>query len=473
MFFLPAVFCIYWTLRRHLTWQNLFVVAASYVFYGAWSYKFLLLIAFTTVCSYASGLMMQRVRDRKTLSRTLCVSNIVINLGILVVYKYFNFFSQGLQTLAASIGWHIDTLTLELILPVGISFYTFQALSYTIDVYRGKLTATKDMVAFFAYLSFFPQLVAGPIERAGNLLPQFLKNRNFYYALAVKGMRQILWGLFKKVAIADACGSFVDVCFLNYDLYPGWVAACGAMVFAFQIYCDFSGYSDIAIGTARLFGIRLSKNFDYPFFSRNMAEMWRRWHITLNTWFIDYVYIPLGGNRRGLMITLRNLLIVFLLSGLWHGADMTFVIWGALNGLCVMLLVVLGKSGKYKGTIAAQDTILPSLRETLSIITTFLIFAFTFIFFRAENLPQATAYISHMFSCAPAIDYPIFSHKLLLAIALLVGAEWINRRRDFGLDIAGNGLLRRRAARWTLYYIIIMFTILCITPSQDFIYFQF
>ena len=325
--FLPIIFAIYWWLRNNLKLQNLFVVIASYVFYGWWDWRFLILIAFTSFCSWGSGLLIARTSENGAeypprgqnaifASKFWLIANIVLNLGILATFKYYDFFVSEFGHI---LGISTDSLLLRIILPVGISFYTFQALSYSIDAYRGKIEPTRDPIAFFAYVAFFPQLVAGPIERATNLLPQFQKARTFDYAEAVEGCRRILWGLFKKMVIADNCAVYVDSVWKDYASQSGSTLVLAAILFAFQIYGDFSGYSDIAIGTAKLFGINLRDNFLTPYFSRNVAEFWKRWHISLNTWFVDYVYIPMGGSREGRWKTIRNTFVIFLLSGLWHG----------------------------------------------------------------------------------------------------------------------------------------------------------
>lgn len=323
--FLPIVFILYWkVVGAQLRLQNVFVVVASYVFYGWWDWRFLLLIALTTGCSYVSGRLIENYGGRRSMQRVVCISNIVLNLAILCYFKYVNFFGESFAALLRTIGMQADWVTIDVLLPVGISFYTFQALSYTIDVYRNKMKPTHDVVAFFAFVSFFPQLVAGPIERATNLLPQFEQKRMFDYDKAVDGMRQILWGLFKKIVVADNCAAVVDSVWAAYDDQSGATLLLAAIFFTFQIYGDFSGYSDIAIGTARLFGINLKRNFNFPYFSRDIAEFWRRWHISLNTWFRDYIYIPLGGSRCSRWKVMRNTMIIFLVSGFWHGANWTF-----------------------------------------------------------------------------------------------------------------------------------------------------
>ena len=332
--FLPLVFFIYWGLRRHLKWQNLFLLVASYVFYGWWNWRMLSLIVLTSVTTWGSAMLMRG--DRSRADKTWAALNIVLNMGILCMFKYLNFLRDSFVHLLNVFGLNPDWPTLHILLPVGISFYTFQAISYTVDVYRGDIKPTRDVVAFGVFIAFFPQLVAGPIERAINLLPQFLRTKKFDYATAVVGMRQILWGLAKKIIIADGMGHYVNQLLDNPYYYSASSMVWAGIMFAVQIYADFSGYSDIAIGSARLLNIRLQPNFRYPFFSRNMKELWQRWHISLMTWFRHYVYFPLGGSRRGRWRTVFNTMVVFSLSGLWHGADWTFVIWGTVNGLLLL-----------------------------------------------------------------------------------------------------------------------------------------
>ena len=329
--FLPVVFALYWFVFKGRKPQNLLIVIASYVFYGWWDWKFLFLIAFTSLCSFLSGKFIAKNEDSPQKQKWISAANIIVNLSVLGVFKYYNFFAESLADLLSAFGFQADFVTLNVILPVGISFYTFQALSYSIDVYKGKIKATDDIVEFFAYISFFPQLVAGPIERATNLLPQFQKERNFDYAKAVDGMRQMLWGFFKKMVVADNCATVVNQHWAEYHNLPTVTLMLLGVLFAFQIYCDFSGYSDIAIGCARLFGFDLKQNFNFPYFSRSIPEFWRRWHISLTTWFRDYIYFPLGGSRCDKWKIIRNVFIVWAVSGLWHGANWTFVCWGFLQ----------------------------------------------------------------------------------------------------------------------------------------------
>lgn len=388
LIFLPIVFLLYWFVFKKLKIQNILVVTVSYLFYGWWDWRFLILIAFTTLCSYASGILLERHEGHRYIQRWISAANIVLNLTILCLFKYFNFFSENLAYLFRWFGLELDWVTINILLPVGISFYTFQALSYTIDVYRHKIKPTHDIISFFAFISFFPQLVAGPIERATDLLPQFEKPRSFDYTAAVDGMRQILWGLFKKIGVADTCAMAVNEIFANYETLNSLNLAWGAFLFSFQIYGDFSGYSDIAIGIAKLFGISLRRNFNYPYFSRDIAEFWRRWHISLTTWFRDYIYIPLGGSRCSKWKSFRNTMIIFLVSGLWHGANWTFICWGTFHALLFLPLLLMKKNRKYRDTVA-ENRILPSFKEIGQITITFLLVMIGWIIFRAENIKEA------------------------------------------------------------------------------------
>jgi alginate O-acetyltransferase complex protein AlgI len=360
--FLPIVFVLYWFVtNRDLNLQNALIVASSYFFYAWWDWRFLSLILFSTFVDYFLGLKLSK-EYRPSRRKALLWISILVNLGFLGFFKYFNFFLDNFISAFSFFGIEIAGNSLKIILPVGISFYTFQTLSYTIDIYRNKLEPTKDFVAFAAFVSFFPQLVAGPIERATNLLPQFYIKRAFDYERAIDGMRQILWGLFKKIVIADNCAEYANLVFNNPADYEGSTLLMGAVFFSFQIYCDFSGYSDIAIGTARLFGFTLMQNFAFPYFSRDIAEFWRRWHISLSTWFRDYLYIPLGGSRGSLWLKVRNTFIIFVISGFWHGANWTFVIWGALNAVYFVPLLLTNTNRKYLGVVA-QGSYFPSIKE--------------------------------------------------------------------------------------------------------------
>jgi D-alanyl-lipoteichoic acid acyltransferase DltB (MBOAT superfamily) len=471
LLFLPAVFLLYWFVFKRRNVQNVLIVVASYIFYGAWDWRCLFLIALTSLCSYASGALMQKIPQTDIWRKILSLSNILLNLGILCYFKYFNFFGETFTTLLNSVGIQADWVTLNVILPVGISFYTFQALSYTIDVYYGKIRATNDAVAFFAYISFFPQLVAGPIERATNLLPQFLAERRFDYASAVDGMRRILWGLFKKMVVADNCAMAVNAIFSDYTQCDSATLLLGAVLFAFQIYGDFSGYSDIAIGSARLLGIRLMQNFNTPYFSRDIAEFWRRWHISLTTWFRDYIYIPLGGSRCGRWITLRNTFIIFLVSGLWHGANMTFLCWGVYNALLFTVLMLLGVNRKNVDTVA-EGRALPGVKEFLQMVGTFLLVAIGWVIFRADNMSVAIDYLQRMLFDF-SFSVPTVGRKALLFVLMLLVVEWLQRGKEHGLQFPENLFFCHRGVRWAVYYLLFIMTLLMAGTETDFIYFQF
>lgn len=475
LIYLPLVFIFYWFIFKQKTIQNLFIFAASYLFYGWWDWRFLFLIFLTTATCYASGLAISKAKTRKA-ARWACGSNIALNIAILCYFKYFNFFSENIRILFEQFGYQLDWFTLDVLLPVGISFYTFQAISYPIDVYRKKIAATRDFIAFGAFISFFPQLVAGPIERSTNLLPQFEKSRTFDYANAVDGMRQMLWGFFKKIVIADNCAHLANLVFDNYttcDTLSLWL---GAIFFTFQIYGDFSGYSDIAIGVAKLFGIRLSRNFHFPYFSRDIAEFWRRWHISLNTWFRDYVYIPLGGSRCSKAKVLRNTMIIFLLSGLWHGANWTFVVWGAFHGLLFLPLILTGSNRKHLD--AVSDRFLPSLKILAQMCFTFVLVVIGWIIFRATDIEQAFGYITRCFTGNPGHTWStslLRGNNILVCITLafifiLQTIDWTQRGKNFGLQIVEG---RNIAFRWGAYVLLVLAIILFAGQQEQFIYFQF
>lgn len=473
--FLPLVFVLYWFVtNNNLRLQNLLIVVASYLFYGWWNWRFLSLIVLSTVVNYLAGLWLSK-ETNITKKRLIFWINILINLGLLGYFKYFNFFLNTFITSLLFFGIEINTHLVNIILPVGISFYTFQTMSYSIDVYKKKIKPVKNLITFSAYVSFFPQLVAGPIERATHLLPQFFTKRNFEYIKAVDGMRQILWGLFKKMVIADNCAKYANMIFDNPTNYSGSTLLLGAIFFAFQIYGDFSGYSDIAIGTARLFGFDLMQNFNFPFFSRDIAEFWRRWHISLSTWFRDYVYIPLGGNRGGLWMTIRNTFIIFIISGLWHGANWTFIIWGVLNALYFLPLLLTKNNREHLGVVA-QGKILPNLKELFSMGITFGSTVFALIFFRAESVGYALKYIARLLSpslfTVPKLPEMSGVAVVILLIALFVLIEWFGRESRFAIENIGQRW--NRPLRWAFYSLII-FAIGMFMPSNEspFIYFQF
>ena len=471
LIFLPIVFLLYWFVFKPLKWQNLLVVVASYVFYGWWDWHFLILIAFTSVCSYISGILIEKYEGKRNVQKWISASNIIINLLILSIFKYYNFFVDSLDSLIAStFRTHLDWPTLNVILPVGISFYTFQALSYSIDVYRGKIRASHDLISFFAFISFFPQLVAGPIERATNLLPQFQKVRHFDYAKAVDGCRQMLWGFLKKIVIADNCAAIVNQYWDNYSVLPGLQLFLLGVLFAFQIYCDFSGYSDIAIGCARLYGINLTRNFNYPYFSRSIPEFWRRWHISLMTWFRDYIYFPLGGSRCAKWKVIRNTIIVFGVSGLWHGANWTYVAWGLYHAFLIALFILLGINTKTKDVVASGK-VLPSLKETFQMLVTFLLAVIGWVIFRAGNLSQALDFLIRIFQ-NPTFGYIDGKKMLIWCICLLI-IEWIQKDKSHPLQFSYHGLFRFTIARYAIYFVILLIMFSFVGKVQTFIYFQF
>lgn len=472
LIFLPVVFLLYWFVFKRLKYQNMLVLVASYIFYGWWNWRFLILIAITSGFSYWSGILIKKYETKPNKAKWISAGNIILNLLILCVFKYFNFFAESFVQLFNALGMHLDWASVSIILPVGISFYTFQALSYTIDVYRKKIEPTHDAIAFFAYISFFPQLVAGPIERSTNLLPQFQKERNFNCENGVSGLRQMLWGFFKKIVIADQCAKYVDVVFADYAAQNGSTLLLAVFLFSIQIYADFSGYSDIAIGTAKLFGIRLMRNFDNPYFSRDIAEFWRRWHISLTTWFRDYVYIPLGGSRVSKAKIVRNTFIIFLLSGFWHGANWTFIAWGAYHAILFLPLILLGKNRKYLTNIAENQWV-PNVRELLQMLLTFVLVAFGWIFFRSATIGDAFLFISTIFN--PSIIGPIMLvngmniNILLIFILIMAFLEWFNRNGDFGFDIVKWNVVFRHL----FYYALLFLILLYIAENESFIYFQF
>lgn len=472
--FLPIVFILYWFVTNNdLKLQNLLIVIASYLFYGWWDWRFLSLILLSSLVDYSVG---QKLRNEENqLKRKIILwTSILVNLGFLGFFKYYNFFLDNFITSFSFFGQYIQANSLKIILPVGISFYTFQTLSYTIDVYKRRLEPTKDFIAFSAFVSFFPQLVAGPIERATHLLPQFYKKRTFDYSKAVDGMRQILWGLFKKIVIADNCAEWANQIFNNSADMNGSTLVLGAIFFTFQIYGDFSGYSDIAIGTSRLFGFDLMRNFNFPYFSRDIAEFWRRWHISLSTWFRDYLYIPLGGSRGGTWMKVRNTFIIFIVSGFWHGANWTFIIWGALNAIYFLPLLLTNINRNNLNTVA-QGKLLPSLKELSYMLLTFGLTVFAWIFFRAENIGHAISYISEILSSS-LFEIPKFSGMrnaltTIILVVIFVLVEWKGREGQFAIQ--NLGIKWKRPLRYAVYYAIIIAIFWFGGKEQQFIYFQF
>ncbi len=466
--FLPVVFTLHWLrVGRRQTWQNVVLLIASYVFYGYWDYRFLSLIFLSSLVDYLVGIGLATSRvgwQRKLFLGT----SLATNLGILGFFKYFGFFVESFTALLGTIGLHPSVWTLHVILPVGISFYTFQTLGYSIDVYRGHVTPTRDPLAFFTYVSFFPQLVAGPIERAAHLLPQFQTKRAFDTDAAKDGIRQMLWGFFKKLVVADNLAPHVDWIFANHGGVGAGTLALGLIMFSFQIYGDFSGYSDIAVGTGRLFGVRLMRNFANPYFAENIAVFWRRWHISLSTWFRDYVYLPLGGGRVGSARHALNVLITFVVSGLWHGANWTFVVWGLLHGLYYLPNVV--RRRLQPSHTASAPT---SWGTVVHIVITFSLTTLAWTFFRAASIGDAANYLGRLMTLQRGVtplEDPAAVGAVLGYIIVLLGVEWLTRDREHGLDVKNVP----QAVRWLCYLAIALaVAFLGNFGELTFIYFQF
>ncbi|PNQ72101.1 membrane-bound O-acyltransferase family protein [Hanstruepera neustonica] len=468
--FLPIVFVLYWfVFKTSLKLQNLLIVLASYVFYGWWDWRFLSLILFSSVLDYVIGIYISQT-TLPSKRKALLFTSVFFNIGLLGFFKYYNFFVDSFVSSFSFFGWTIQPNTLNIILPVGISFYTFQTLSYSIDIYRNKLQPTRNFIGFAAFVSFFPQLVAGPIERATHLLPQFYNKRLFNYHKAVDGLRQILWGMFKKVVIADNCARYVNMIFDDYTSYSGSTLFLGVFLFAFQIYGDFSGYSDIAIGTARLFGFELKQNFAFPYFSRDVAEFWRRWHISLSTWFRDYVYIPLGGSQGSKLNQIRNVLIIFVVSGFWHGANWTFIVWGAINALYFLPLLLFERNRVHTDVVAAYR-LLPSFKEVFKMGITFLLILLSWVFFRAESLSHALGYLWQMatdnFVSIPQMR-PTY---LFVLIFIFIIVEWLGRKQQYAIELLW--LQYPKVMRWGFYFCIAILIFLYGGQEAAFIYFQF
>ena len=476
LLFLPTVFVLYWFLfKKNVRIQNIFLILASYLFYGWWDWRFLVLIFLSTVVDFLVGQKIyEHINDKQKARRWLWVS-MAFNIGMLGFFKYSNFFVDSFIDLFLALGYEIkSTWTLRVILPVGISFYTFQTMSYSFDIYYKKLAPTKNFIAFTAFVSFFPPLVAGPIERASNLLSQISNNRIFRYQQATEGMKLILWGLFKKIVIADSIAPIVDDIFANYSTYPASTLILGVSLFSFQVYGDFSGYSDIAIGTAKLFGIELKSNFKFPNFSRNVAEYWQRWHVSLSTWFRHYLYIPMGGSRVSKAKSVRNIIVIFLVSGFWHGANWTFIFWGALHALFYIPVFLMGRNRMYAHNVVGEKTGLPTPFEILQVLLTFGLVTFSRIFFRSPTLSDSFSYITTIitdFRYEPYVHpmgYRMLDFYVLLG--LFVFYEYLIRKDD-----RNPFKFKSRAIRFIIYGLVILFMLLFYDDGVDrsFIYFQF
>jgi alginate O-acetyltransferase complex protein AlgI len=469
-FFIVLVFFLYWFFaNKSLRIQNLLLLVSSYFFYSCWDYRFLFLLVFSTLLDYFSGIQIEKSQsvNQKKVWFWLSIS---INIGFLGVFKYYNFFAISFQELLGVIGLKVNIWSLNVILPIGISFYTFHGLSYIIDIYKKRILAEKNFVDYAVFVSFFPLLVAGPIERATHLLPQIKAKRTFNYHQAVDGLRQILWGLFKKIVIADGCADFANTIFNNPAHYSGSTLVMGALFFSFQIYGDFSGYSDIALGTSKLLGIELLKNFAFPYFSRDIAEFWRRWHISLSSWFKDYLYIPLGGSKAGKGVQVRNTFIIFLVSGFWHGANWTFIVWGLLHAIYFLPLLLFGKN-RTNINIVAHDKMMPSFKEFVAILFTFGLTTLAWIFFRAKDLHQAFYYLNGILSKSLFSIPELRPSYLILLLFFFIFIEWLGRKNNYALEKIG--FQYSSAFRWLFYTGILILIFIFGAKEQQFIYFQF
>lgn len=473
--FLPIVFTLYWLLNnKDRKFQNILLLISSYYFYACWDPRFLFLLIFSTALDYYTGLKISRNDDLKIKKLWFLIS-VIVNLGILGVFKYYNFFAASFADFLSYFGLKVSIVTLNVILPIGISFYTFHGLSYVIDIYKDRIKAEKNLIDYSVFVCFFPLLVAGPIERATHLLPQIQKRRYFQSDQAINGLKQILWGFFKKLVIADQCAIYTDEIFNNYENYSGSTLVLGAIFFAFQIYGDFSGYSDIALGVARLFGIELLKNFSFPYFSRDIAEFWRRWHISLTTWFRDYLYIPLGGSKGGSFLKIRNTFIIFLVSGFWHGANWTFIFWGLLNALYFIPLLLSNKN-RSNLDVVAKGRVFPDLKEIIAMLSTFGLTTLAWIFFRSPSLKSAIEYISIILSKS-LFHLPVFEGVMnaittIILIIFFLIIEWLGREDNYALEKLGNNFSRQGRI---FFYMIISVAIFLFMQTKEtpFIYFQF
>ncbi|WP_310378276.1 MBOAT family O-acyltransferase [Flavobacterium sp.] len=470
LLFLPIVFTLYWWInKRSLQLQNFLLLLASYFFYACWDWRFLFLLLFSTALDYFTGIKMEEAKNKGNKKLWFWLS-VIVNLGFLGVFKYYNFFADSFATALSGLGIQANFWTLKVILPVGISFYTFHGLSYVIDIYKGRIQAERNIITYSLFVGYFPLLVAGPIERATHLLPQIKKKRHFDYSMAIDGVHQIIWGLFKKVVIADNCALYANAIFDHYESMNSVSLFLGAIYFAFQIYGDFSGYSDIALGTSKLFGVDLLRNFNYPYFSRDIAEFWRRWHISLSSWFRDYLYIPLGGSQGGMMLKIRNTFIIFLVSGFWHGANWTFIVWGALHAVYFLPLLIT-QNNRNNLDIVAKGKTLPTLKEFASMLLTFGLTTLAWIFFRAKTVSEASVYIKNMLSFnfdgkIQFLDFDRYAIEFLLILGLFIGIEWSSREKEH--PISGRFTTLKALAILTAILILGVFS----SPS-NFIYFQF
>ena len=490
--FLPVVFFIYWyVVRENLKAQNILMLTASYVFYGWWDLRFLLLLVVLSLANYFIGTGISRFREKKR-GRILLVAGLVMNIGVLAFFKYFNFFIDSFIDLVSLTGYDLPRTTLKVILPLGISFYTFLSISYIVDIYKREIEAERNIVEVLLALSFFPIILAGPIQMPKTLLPQIKSRREFSYDLAVDGLRQIMWGLFAKVVVADNLANNVDNCFHNFSDYSGSTLLIGAVLYAIQIYADFSGYSNIAIGVGKLFGFRLMQNFAYPYFSRDITEFWKRWHISLTTWLRDYIFLPLSFNlsfrihsqkvlriRSDHFIYIAASLVTWFLTGLWHGANYTFVLWGMINGLFLILYHLQAKPRKkfLKRLKINNNNNVLVMAETMM---TLFIIVLSWVFFRAQTVADAVSYVNEIFSRSlfriSAEDLRAMTqgreliYDSLLAMCFLV-FEYFQRSKFHPLQFDGQRI--KPIFRWGVYNAILLLILFYQGDQQVFIYFQF
>ena len=467
--FLPIIFILYWfVFNKNKSWQNSLLIVASYYFYACWDWRFLFLLVFSTLLDYFSGIQIEKSKSVKE-SKFWFWLSIIINLGFLGIFKYYNFFATSFTELINGFGFQVNPVLIKVILPVGISFYTFHGLSYVIDIYFKRIKAETNFIDYSLFVSYFPLLVAGPIERATHLLPQVKVKREFNFEKAKEGVHQIIWGLVKKVVIADSCALYANEVFNHQEQMNSLSLLLGAIYFAFQIYGDFSGYSDIALGTSKLFGIDLLKNFNFPYFSRDIAEFWRRWHISLSSWFRDYLYIPLGGSKGGKWMQVRNTFVIFLVSGFWHGANWTFIVWGLLNAIYFLPLLLLNRNRNNLEDIHFKWNF-NGLKTLFQILITFSMTTFAWIFFRAKSISDAILYIKNMFTNlnfdSQYLNNARYAPELLWLIGGFVLIEWFHKYKTEPISGKYENIK-------LLLCILAILALGVFSDYKEFIYFQF
>jgi len=467
LFFVVVFFIYFFPLREKSKAQNVLLLLASYFFYGYADWKMLPLLVAVTLAFYGLGIGIAYYRsmgDEKK-GAALSATGIVLGAGLLLYFKYLNFFITSFTGMFESFGFQTNVSTFNILLPLGISFFTFRLISYAIEVNRGNIAPVRNIVTFGTYVAFFPCLLSGPIDRPQKFIPQLEKKRPFSYDMAVDGLRQILWGMFKKMVIADNLATIIHGIWSGYATESGSTLLLGAIFYSFQIYADFSGYSDMAIGVAKVLGFEVARNFNYPYFARNVSEFWRKWHMSLTSWFTDYIYIPLGGNRCSKGRQFFNTMVVFTICGFWHGANWTFVLWGAYNGLLFLPLILRKK--KKLSKVVAEGKWLPNLQETLNMLGTFVLVTFGWILFKATNVGEAFDYMARIFS--PSL-FSVPQQKIgLLYVLVLVASEWAGRRKEYVVCVAN----LRWQYRWVLYFVLFLSIFILSGKVETFIYAKF